>query len=121
MKRRLIPTIVFSVLLLAVVIAAGVHILHKKAYAGIITFRCYIHDGEVELTEEDVELEIHIWSGEELLDAGFMNYSSTTNFYWEFDIALGEWTHWDVFIADNNIEPVNPPDNPALIPHQPFI
>jgi len=33
MKRRLIPAIVFSVLMLAIVVAAGVHILHKEAYA----------------------------------------------------------------------------------------
>ncbi|MBM3327278.1 MAG: hypothetical protein FJY65_09975 [Calditrichaeota bacterium] len=113
MKRRLIPTIVFSVLLLAVVIAAGVHILHKQAYADEITYKVYAFD---DVNEDPVEIDDFIWFR-------FWRNNEWTD--WEppdsqidgwYKLTTEQAEHWQAIIADWRWIPVNPDESPYQPP-----
>ncbi len=84
MKRKHILTIILSVLLLAVAVAAGVHILHRKAYAD--TRHCVIVRNTENEPIENARVKICI-----LINANPEIWANTL----EFTDINGKVTAWD--------------------------
>ncbi|MBM3327803.1 MAG: hypothetical protein FJY65_12695 [Calditrichaeota bacterium] len=102
MKRRLIPAIVFSVLMLAIVVAAGVHILHKEAYA------IQVHKIYVEMNGEPVE-DVLVRFGYLNIDQEFVHENALTEgngiaYLWA-NLGAGA-AEWSAQVIDDRYVPV---------------